>query len=376
MSRKKLILVTDGQELPLSVSERKLLDEIIRGFTDRRAGALRYTKKTIRAEMSVIMGFLAFVAKAPWDCTPNDFDRWCESLRSSRNPERRLSPETQRKYQTAVQQFYRYFVENIHFANEVQTRFGVRPVQIVTDENKIPHLDERQRDNERPAMTREQIDMFFNAGDAQINETYRFSSKEFRPIQRDKAYFYAMYTLGLRISECCGLTLDSFQPNPKLPELGPFGFATVKGKGSRGTGPKIRTVPVVHPMLPQILAWYIKEVRPCLLKGDNPNERTLFLNERGVGVKVGAMEYRFQKWLGYAGLEGKGFSPHCLRHSYATHTDEMGMSLEFTRRMMGHAFSATTDGYFNFGDDFIRSEGESAVSSMLDRFDKKEGGEE
>lgn len=376
MSRKKLILVTDERQLPLTDSERKLLDEIIQGFIDRRSGALRYTEKTIRSDMAVIMDFLSFAGKAPWDCTPNDFDQWCASLYSSRTPGKRLAPESQRKYQTAVQQFFRYFVENVHFANEIRNRFGVRPIQIVTDENKIPHLDENHRENERPALSREQIAMFFDAIDAQIVEAHRFSSKEFRPLQRDKAFFYAVYALGLRISEGCGLNLDSFSPNPNLPQLGPFGFATVKGKGSRGTGPKIRTVPVDHPMLPPILGWYIKEVRPTLLRKADPNDRALFFNERGSRVKVSGMEYRFQKLLGYAGLDGLGFTPHSLRHSYTTHSNEMGMSLEYLRRKLGHVFSATTDGYLNFGDDYIRGEGESAVTSMLDRFTKNEGGEE
>jgi len=376
MSRKKLILVTDKRQLPLTDPERKLLDEIIKGFIDRRNGALMYTEKTIRSDMAVIMDFLSFAGKAPWDCTPNDFDQWCASLYSSRTPGKRLAPETQRKYQTGVQQFFRYFVENVHFANEIRSRFGVRPTQIVTDENKIPHLDENQRENERPALSREQTAMFFDAIDAQIVEAHRFSSKEFRPLQRDKAFFYAVYALGLRISEGCGLNLDSFSPNPKLPQLGPFGFATVKGKGARGTGPKIRTVPVDHPALPPILGWYIKEVRPTLLRKADPNDRALFFNERGSRVKVSGMEYRFQKLLGYAGLDGLGFTPHSLRHSYTTHSNEMGMSLEYLRRKLGHVFSATTDGYLNFGDDYIRGEGESAVTSMLDRFTKNEGGEE
>lgn len=371
MSRRALQPVTDDRLLPLDAKQRKLLHEIIKGFTERRVGTLRYTEKTIRAEMSVIMAYLAFVGKAPWDCTPNDFDRWCDSLRNSRDPERRLSPETQRKYQSAVQQFYRYFVENVYFSNEIQAQFGVRPVQVVTDENKIPHLDERQRVNERPAFTREEITQLFDAIDQKIAEASRFGTKELRPLMRDKAFFFTIYALGLRISECCSLEIDSFRPNERIPEFGPFGFAVVKGKGSRGTGPKIRTVPVDHPDLPQILSWYLKYARPHMIKGANPNTRAMFLNERGAQVKVSGMEYRFQKVLEYAGLDNMGFTPHCLRHTYTTHTSEMGMSLEYVRRKLGHAYGATTQGYMQFGEDFVRCEGEKAVTAMLDRFTKK-----
>lgn len=366
MSRKHLSVVQEkSTQLNLPAEELQLLESMLSAYRDRRLGSLNHTERTVHSDIATIRDFLTFVQKAPWSVDEDDFDAWCYHL----GIERKVVTETQRKYQTAVQVFFRYIIENVKFQAEVWDRFGIRLRQIVTEENKIPHLHERQRTNERPAFTHPQIDQLFSAIEHQIIDAYKFSSKEFLTLQRDKAMFFAMYTLGLRDSECCSLNINSFKENPKIPEFGDFGFATVYGKGSRGSGPKIRNVPVDHADLPPLLQWYVEDVRPIYLAKphSDPNEEAFFLTERGTGMKRSTLIARFHKVLDYAGLEGLGFTPHCLRHTYTTHSLEWGRSLEYTRRKLGHEYAATTQGYTQLGDEFVNRELTQCATSLIDK---------
>lgn len=150
--------------------------------------------------------------------------------------------------------------------------------------------------------------------------------------------------------------MDDFFPNRDLPELGDFGFARVTGKGSSGSGPKQRTVPVLNPALPKILAWYLAQVRPFLLKKADPNEKALFLTERGTRLSSSALDNRFQNAVELAGMDGRGFTPHSLRHSLISEVQQQSLSLEATRRLAGHAFACTTQDYTHVGDRAVQAE--------------------
>jgi integrase/recombinase XerD len=61
--------------------------------------------------------------------------------------------------------------------------------------------------------------------------------------------------------------------------------------------------------------------------------------------------YEFTKLLKKAGLENKGFTLHCLRHTIATQLLEQGMELEKVRDFLGHEYLGTTQIYtrINYG---------------------------
>ena len=371
MAKKLYIVEKSESSSVLLTDEQSLFDDIIDAYVRRRTGTLNHREKTVRGDIATVNDLVKFCKQAPWNISEDDFDNWCYHLGHERN----VVTDTQRKYQTAIQVFFTYMVENVKFSAQIQDRYGIRVKQIVTSENKIPHLTERQRTNERPAFSHQQIDLIFETFDKQIIEAYKFQSKNLLSLQRDKAMFYVMYSMGLRDSELCKLDVESFRPNAAIPEFGDFGFATVFGKGSRGTGSKIRTVPVDHPDLPIILEWYLSEVRPKYLEKPQTdvNENAFFLSERGSRMKVSTLINRFHKIMECAGLEGLGFSPHCLRHTFTTHSSESGRSLEYTRNKLGHAFAATTQGYTHCGDEFVAREIKQSASMLIDNAFKDEG---
>lgn len=356
-----------SKPLELPENDATLFNDMINKWSSRRRGTLRHQQRSIDHDVAVVHNMLAHVGHAPWYWTEDDFDSWCEHIGIERN----LAVSSQRKYQSAIRNFFDYIVDNVKFKNEVLRKYGIHLKQICHSENCIPHVHERELKRERSALTHDQIAIFFDALDRAIKDAANFHSKNLRPLQRDKALFFLLYAGGLRISEDLNLDIYSFEPNPNFPEFGNFGFIKVWGKGSKGSGKKFRLVPVTHELLPQLLDWYISSIRPHFLINADANETALFLSERGKRLALSSAEARFQFVIDIAGLGGLGFTPHCLRHSSVTH-EAMRLSLEAVRRKHGHVFAATTQGYMHVPDEMVDKEINQAIESQLGRLLGKE----
>lgn len=348
---------------PLPENDARLFAEIMESYTVKRIGSQRHKRSSVEDDLKQVNSLLEYTGAPPWMWSREDFESWSKVI----GVDRKVAVSTQRKYQGAIRKFMEYLSTNVRYAAEIQRVYGIRPIQICDLENCIPHVYERELAKERPPFTHDQLTLFLESIDEAITEAARFGSKDLRPLQRDKAMFYTMYAGGLRISEALGLNLGSFSPNPVFPEFGNYGVISVWGKGSKGNGPKFRTVLVDHPLLPQLLDWYVTSVRPYFLRNADANETAMFLSERGNRIGVSTAEARFQHALEIAGLSGLGLSPHCLRHSSVTHGLMDGKSTEAMRIKHGHTNAATTQVYSHVPDGFVREEVEENISKHLDR---------
>lgn len=344
-----------------------LFREMLEAYVTRRRGALRHQHKSVDRDTRIILEFLQFSSKAPWYWTEEGFEKWSYEI----GVVRALAVSSQRLYQGAIRGFLAYLIENVKFRNVVRREYGVDLMQICHPENCIPHISERELTRERPALTHAEINQFFKAYDIAITEAASFKAKDLRPLQRDKAMFYLTYAAGLRASEIIGLNISSFQPNPNIPELAEYGFISVWGKGSRGSGPKHRMVPVTFLPVSALLTWYIQEIHPLFMDVSDANDQALFFSERGRRIALSTFEARFQHGIALAGLEDRGFTPHCLRHSSVTHED-LRFSGEMVRRKHGHTYQATTQGYMHHPDEFVNEEITRAIGSQLDALLGKE----
>lgn len=145
---------------------------------------------------------------------------------------------------------------------------------------------------------------------------------------RDRAMLELAYGAGLRVSELCGLTMESLITRERV--------VRVTGKGGRE-----RIVPYGRPAA-DALARYIDGSRGALVRG--PITLKLFLNNRGGAIsRVGF----FKKLRSYAVSAGipRDVSPHVLRHSFATHLLEGGADLRLVQELLGHADISTTQIY-------------------------------
>ncbi|HEU4382462.1 MAG TPA: site-specific tyrosine recombinase XerD [Anaeromyxobacteraceae bacterium] len=145
---------------------------------------------------------------------------------------------------------------------------------------------------------------------------------------RDRAMRELLYASGLRVSELVSLDLNQVDLESRV--------LRVRGKGSRE-----RLVPVGGPAAEALRAW-LSEARSRVLRG-RPS-RDLFVTPRGRRMT----RQGFWKLLGrYARAAGirRRFSPHTLRHAFATHLLAGGADLRAVQAMLGHADVSTTQIY-------------------------------
>ena len=155
---------------------------------------------------------------------------------------------------------------------------------------------------------------------------------------RDAAVLELLYATGIRVSELCGLTPDSFDHASRTVRV-------------RGKGDKERTVPVGVPALRAVTAW-LDQGRPALATASSGP--ALFL-----GVRGGRLDPRTARRIVHQRLREGGATrdtgPHGLRHSAATHLLEGGADLRSVQEILGHSSPATTQIYTHVSIERLKS---------------------
>lgn len=157
---------------------------------------------------------------------------------------------------------------------------------------------------------------------------------------RDSAFFEFLYSTGSRISEACGLDwrdVDLVR-----------GCATVVGKGS-----KERMVILGEPAISALRRWRtrVSETLAHKIGDDSP----VFLTDHGERILPRLMERRMKRYLAEAGLS-VDFTPHKLRHSFATHLLDAGADIRSVQEMLGHATLSTTQIYTHVSIERLRDQ--------------------
>ena len=145
---------------------------------------------------------------------------------------------------------------------------------------------------------------------------------------RDRAMFEVLYASGLRVSELVGLKL--FEVNLDA------GVLRVLGKGS-----KERLLPLGEEAVDWVRR-YSKDARNDILKKGKSDY--LFVTGRGAGMTRQAFWQNIKRY-GARAVPGKHFSPHVLRHAFATHLINHGADLRVVQMLLGHADISTTQIY-------------------------------
>lgn len=145
---------------------------------------------------------------------------------------------------------------------------------------------------------------------------------------RNKAMLELMYATGLRVSELVSLRLEDID----------LKMAVVR---CMGKGNKERMIPLGDIALNSLIT-YINVYRQSLLKKTQTNN--LFLNNHGQPL---TRQGFFIVLKGIAKEKGirTDFSPHTLRHSFATHLVEYGADLRSVQELLGHSDISTTQIY-------------------------------
>lgn len=345
----------------LPSAEAILVRQMLDGWTQHRRGALRHTPESVAASISSVVDFMLHARKAPWNWTEKLFDDWCYEI----GVVRANAESTQRKHQVAIREFLKYLCGSVTFQNQVGLQFGRQIQQICGSRNMLAHKVDRELKSERNALSREHIEQLFAEYDEQIQIAHQFSSKAFRPLQRDKILFAIMYYGGLRADEALTLNVTSFHEDPQNPVMGKYASATVWGKGANGSGKKMREVWFTTLDLPPLLEFYLTKVRPHFLKPTNPDERALFLSQRGTRLGYPALHKNFRRILHACGFHGMGYCPHSFRHSSVTH-EGARFSLSYNRAKHGHVYATTTERYYHGGSEANGEELNRALQAQVD----------
>lgn len=152
---------------------------------------------------------------------------------------------------------------------------------------------------------------------------------------RNKAMLELMYSTGIRISELINIKTHDLNINNCT--------LKVMGKGS-----KERIIPVGDIAL-KYLKIYIDDYRTYFIR---KNTDYLFLNSRGTIMTRQAF-FKIVKKIAQEKNIKTEFSPHTLRHSFATHMLENGADLRIIQELLGHSSLSTTQIYTNVSNKFI-----------------------
>ncbi|MBP3461471.1 MAG: tyrosine recombinase [Bacilli bacterium] len=153
---------------------------------------------------------------------------------------------------------------------------------------------------------------------------------------RNKAMLELMYSTGIRISELINIkTHDLNINNCSL---------KIMGKGN-----KERIIPVGDYAL-KYLNIYIENYRKEFIK---KNTDYLFLSTHGTLMTRQAFFKIIKKIAKEKNIKAS-FSPHTLRHSFATHMLENGADLRTIQELLGHSDISTTQIYTNVSNNFIK----------------------
>ena len=147
---------------------------------------------------------------------------------------------------------------------------------------------------------------------------------------RDRALILLLLRTGMRIGEALGLRLNDLDIRDRKVHL----FQGEKNSMGR----------VVY--LSDDVMWALK----LWLRRRDQNQEFVFYGRGNKPVCYSTGRSRFVKYIQKAGLEQKGYTVHCLRHTFASELLNAGMRLECLQQLLGHQDIEVTRRYARLTD--------------------------
>ena len=147
---------------------------------------------------------------------------------------------------------------------------------------------------------------------------------------RDRALILLLLRTGMRIGEALGLRLNDLDMQDRKVHL-------FQGeKNSMG-----RVVYLSDDVLLALKHWLWRR---------DPNQEFLFYGRNNKPICYSTGRSRFVQYIQKAGLEQKGYTVHCLRHTFASELLNAGMRLECLQQLLGHQDIEVTRRYARLTD--------------------------
>lgn len=151
-----------------------------------------------------------------------------------------------------------------------------------------------------------------------------------------------LYGCGLRVSEMCALEISNLD----------FSNETIH---IHGKGDKDRIVIMYDELKEKLLKYISFERIELLKKGDNIENRYLFINNHGGNLTPRGVRVILNTIIDKMGETYK-ITPHMLRHSFATALLDNGADLRSVQELLGHSNLSTTQIYTHVSVEKMKSE--------------------
>lgn len=157
---------------------------------------------------------------------------------------------------------------------------------------------------------------------------YAAYSPGHRNTLRDIVVLELLFSTGLRVSELCALSKDTFTLETSNLRL------LINGKGS-----KERVLQITTPELLKLVQIYCHEFYTEIQA-----QGFILFNQRGNPISPQSVRRIIQKHLNKIGAEYH-ITPHMFRHTFATSLLEAGMDIRYIQSLLGHSSISTTQIY-------------------------------
>lgn len=163
---------------------------------------------------------------------------------------------------------------------------------------------------------------------ALLKSAYNAYTPGCREVLRDIVVLELLFSTGLRVSELCALSKDTFLLTESGLRL------LVKGKGR-----KERILQITTPELLQLVRIYCdafsKEIQ---------EQGAILFNRRGRPLSPQPVRRIIRRYLSQIS-GGTHVTPHMFRHTFATSLLEAGMDIRYIQSLLGHSSISTTQIY-------------------------------
>lgn len=189
-----------------------------------------------------------------------------------------------------------------------------------------------------------------------LEESIELLSKvESKSQERDYCMVTLFLNCGMRLSELVGINLSDIKEDNTI---------KVTGKGN-----KERVLYLNQSCINAIAAY--KKVRPNIVGADR---NALFVSKQGRRISNRRVEQIVDNCLKSAGLSGKGYSTHKLRHTAATLMYQHGgVDIRLLQDMLGHSNLGTTEIYTHISSKQLEEAAQKNPLSQIKPRKKKEG---
>ena len=211
-----------------------------------------------------------------------------------------------------------------HFITSFRSFYKYLEIEKITNENPISNIVQ-------PKITKTLPKVLSVSDIDKILDIKLDTKQDFR----NKAMLELMYSTGIRISELINIKIHDLNINNCT--------LKVMGKGS-----KERIIPIGDYAI-NYINLYLDNYRSQFIK---KNTDYLFLNNRGT-LMTRQSFFKIVKKIAREKNIKVDFSPHTLRHSFATHMLENGADLRTIQELLGHSDVSTTQIYTNVSNKFI-----------------------